>query len=271
MADDDLCPGEMTPLRVGVRRLVAPNPGMMTGPGTNTYLLGERNIAVVDPGPSIDVHIDRIVAEAGGTIRWILVTHTHPDHSPAAAKLAEMTGAQRLGMPPPVGLHQDGSFAPDRVLAHGDALEHEEFTLQALHTPGHASNHLCYWHAESGWLFTGDHIINGSTVVIDPPDGNMSHYLAALRQLLDYPLAALAPGHGGLMQSPHTAIGQLIEHRLRREAKVAEKLSRQPVTLSELVKRVYDEIDSSLHRLAEPVAARASVEAASGRPRALYR
>jgi glyoxylase-like metal-dependent hydrolase (beta-lactamase superfamily II) len=150
----------VTTLAAGVRRILAPNPSMMTGPGTNTYLFGTREVAVVDPGPNIDRHLDQIQSQASD-IRWILVTHTHPDHSPAAAVLAERTGAELIGRPPPTTPHQDQSFRPDRVVGTGDQLVTEEFCLDVLETPGHASNHVCYLHQETGWLVTGDHVIEG--------------------------------------------------------------------------------------------------------------
>ena len=168
-------------LAPGVRRLLAPNPSMMTGPGTNTYLFGATGIAVVDPGPNLDEHLDRIVALSGAAIRWILVTHTHPDHSPAAMPLARLTGAQLLGMPPPDGRHQDSSFVPDRVLADGDTLVTDEFELEAVHTPGHASNHLCYRHAETNWLLSGD---QEEAVVDMTTGGSGSGFLDAVRFLL---------------------------------------------------------------------------------------
>ena len=235
----------------GLRRLVAPNPGMMTGPGTNTYLLGTSEIAVIDPGPCIDAHIERIIAEAGAPIRWILVTHTHPDHSPAAAPLAERTGALQLGMQAPAGPHQDLSFVPDSTPVHGERLSLGDTELEAIHTPGHASNHYCYLLRAHGCLMTGDHIINGSTVVIDPPDGSMADYLNALEQLKRYPLSMLAPGHGDVIRSPLAAIDALIAHRGRREQKVLQSLEGHPnTTLLELVRHVYDEVDEALHRVA---------------------
>ena len=163
---------EFAELAPGIRRLLAPNPSMMTGPGTNTYLFGVSEIAVIDPGPEIDSHIDGIMEAAGAPIRWVLVTHTHPDHSPAAMPLAVRTGAEVLGLPAPEHGPQDSSFRPTRLLHDGDTLETGEFTLEAVHTPGHASNHLCYRHAGTNWLVTGDHVIDGSTVVINPPDGD---------------------------------------------------------------------------------------------------
>ena len=175
---------------------------MMTGPGTNTYLLGERQIAVIDPGPAIAEHLENIIEKSKPCIRWILVTHTHPDHSPGVRALAERSGAEVLGMPAPEGEHQDKTFVASRVLADGDVLATDEFELQAVHTPGHASNHVCYLHRQLNWLFTGDHVIDGSTVVIDPPDGNMRHYIESLRRCKALDVAALAPGHGEVIDDP---------------------------------------------------------------------
>ncbi len=248
---DDFTPGTAVEIAPGVRRLVAPNPGMMTGTGTNTYLIGNREVAVIDPGPRSEVHIDAIQSEAPGPIRWILCTHTHPDHSPGATPLAAATDAEQMGIPAPAGEVQDKTFRPDRVLADGDKLTTDEFSIEAIHTPGHASNHLCFRHAAHRWLFTGDHIMSGSTVVIDPPDGNMQHYLEALERLKTLDLAALAPGHGPVIDDPIAVVDALIAHRLKREAKVVDKLTANPgLTLMELTRYVYDEVDERLHRLA---------------------
>ena len=178
-----LVPGQAVELAPGVHRVLAPNPGPMTGPGTNTYLLGKDRVAVVDPGPANDAHVEAILAAAPGEIAWILVTHTHIDHSPAAMALASRTGAQLLGRPAPAGASQDAGFKPDRVLNDDEALTLGECPLRAIHTPGHASNHLCYLLEDHDWLLTGDHIMNGSTVVINPPDGNMRDYLESLDRL----------------------------------------------------------------------------------------
>jgi glyoxylase-like metal-dependent hydrolase (beta-lactamase superfamily II) len=242
----------LSQLAPGVRRVIAPNPSMMTGPGTNSYLFGDTEIAVLDPGPLIDSHLETLQAEAGAPIRWILVTHTHPDHSPGAAQLAIETGAQLLGMPAPDGKHQDKTFVPDRILADGEQLEVDGVVIEAVHTPGHASNHICYRQLELNWLFTGDHVIDGSTVVIDPPDGNMSHYLQSLRKLKDLRLAALAPGHGDVIVDPNRAIDWIIEHRLEREAKVLAALSENPnLSSHELVPHVYKDVDKRLYGWAE--------------------
>lgn len=244
--------GVIQELAAGVRRLVAPNPSMMTGPGTNTYLLGRDEIGVIDPGPAIDLHIDRIQESAGARIAWILVTHTHPDHSPAAAKLAAATGAELLGHPAPYGRHQDQTFRPGRIPQDGDVFEAADFSLQIVQTPGHASNHLCYLHTELNWLFTGDHIINGSTVVIDPPDGNMGDYIRSLERLRKIEITAIAPGHGAIIDDPYEVIEWHIKHRLEREAKVVAALKGAPNSTSrELVAEVYQDVDQKLHELAE--------------------
>ncbi len=241
-----------TQLRPGIRRLVAPNPSMMTGPGTNTYLFGSEEVAVLDPGPVIESHIETICEIADAPIRWVLVTHTHPDHSPAAADLARATGAELLGMPAPEGQYQDMTFVPDRIMEDGDRLETSEFVIEAIHTPGHASNHVCYRHEASDWLFTGDHVIDGSTVVIDPPDGNMKQYIESLRRVRNLACKALAPGHGEIIHDPERVIDWIVDHRLEREAKVDAALTANPgLTTSELVPYVYEDVDKKLHSWAE--------------------
>ncbi len=224
---------------------------MMTGPGTNTYLFGEKQVAVLDPGPLMPEHVQAIQLAVAGTIRWVVVTHTHPDHSPAAAILAAATGAALVGQPPPFGGSQDQSFFPEQVLNDGDRLATDEFTLRAVHTPGHASNHLCYLHEELNWLFTGDHIMGGSTVVIDPPDGNMNQYLASLRRLKELGLQKIAPGHGAVLDDPEAVVDRIIDHRLQREAKLIDALDAGGVATAEkLLVRVYDDVDRQLHPVA---------------------
>lgn len=252
MTADSLRVGEAFEVAPAARRLLAPNGSFMTGPGTNTYLLGTTEIAVIDPGPAIHQHIERIIEVAGAPIRWILVTHTHPDHSPAARELAARTGARLYGQPAPQGPQQDKSFQPDRILKDGDIVSGPEFELQAVHTPGHASNHLCYAWPQRRWLFTGDHIMNGSTVVINPPDGNMNDYLRSLRRVAQMDLATLAPGHGDLLAEPRRVAEWIIQHRLEREAKIVAAVRKAGgATVEELVEAVYDDVPDYLHRVAQ--------------------
>ncbi|MCE9640019.1 MAG: MBL fold metallo-hydrolase [Betaproteobacteria bacterium] len=246
-----ITPGEVVQVSPLVRRLTAPNPGMMTGPGTNTYIVGQNALALIDPGPEIDVHHQAMLEVVGDRLRWILCTHTHRDHSPAARALKAATGAEVIGMHAPQYDNQDIAFAPDRVFAHGDVLECGEFTLRAVHTPGHASNHLCYLLDREKLLFTGDHIMQGSTVVISPPDGDMVVYLKSLESLLELDIERVAPGHGHPIETPHAEAKRLIEHRLKREQKVIDAFSvSNPATLDELVPIVYADTPQRLHQVA---------------------
>ena len=234
-----------------VRRIVAPNPGVMTGPGTNTYLLGDEHVAVLDPGPAIPSHVDAILAAAGGNIRWIVCTHTHPDHSPAWQALAEASGAQVLGGTVPQDGFQDDSFVPHRELVHDDVVACDEFTLRAVHTPGHVGNHFCFFLEEEGMMFAGDHIMNGSTVVIIPPSGDMKAYIESLQLLMKYPLQSIAPGHGDVMEDSAAVVEWLINHRLGREKKVIDGLHQlRRASIDDLVTVVYDDVDTSLHKMA---------------------
>lgn len=246
-------PGRTSELSGRVRRIVAPNPSVMTGPGTNTYLLGREQVAVIDPGPDERAHIEAILAEGAGRIRWILVTHTHEDHSPAAAALARETGAELWGQVAPEGeLYQDQTFRPDVPFTDGAVLATPEFRLRAIHTPGHAANHYCVLLEEEGMLMTGDHIMNGSTVVIIPPGGDMKDYLDSLEKLKAYPLQHLAPGHGELMPAPVAVIDGIVAHRLQREAKVVRALAATGGgTLEELVLTAYDDVPTALHMMAK--------------------
>jgi glyoxylase-like metal-dependent hydrolase (beta-lactamase superfamily II) len=247
-----LTSGQLDEIAPGVRRLVARNPGFMTGPGTNTYLVGTQRCAVIDPGPHDLVHIERILEAAGGRVNSILATHTHPDHSPAVAALAQSTGAEVLGRSAPVHGRQDATFAPTRVLNDGDVVPVGEMVLRAIHTPGHASNHVCYLLEGSGMLFSGDHVMQGSTVVIGPPDGNMQLYLQSLARLQREPVTRIAPGHGTVIEDAQSEVTRLIAHRLQREAKVVERLRRAGrATIDVLVTSVYDDVDPRLHPVAK--------------------
>lgn len=236
-------PGRPVALGPLVVRVTAPNPGIMTGPGTNTYLVGADAVVVVDPGPDDAGHLDALAELGAGRIRWIVVTHTHPDHAPGAAGLAARTGAEVLGF----GARDD--FVPTRDVGHGFELVGPGFTLRALHTPGHASNHLCWLHVEEQMLFSGDHVMQGSTVVIAPPDGDMTLYLHSLGRLLalDPPLATIAPGHGSLIGDPAAALRGIVEHRLARQRAVALALAHAGrATVDELLPTVYADVRDEL-------------------------
>lgn len=238
-------------LAPGVRRIVAGNAGMMTGPGTNTYLLGHRDVAVLDPGPDDDRHLEAILAAAGPVVRWIIVTHTHPDHSPLTRRLAERSGARVMGLPPPDDGRQDASFAPQHLPADGELLLVGEGRLTAIHTPGHASNCVCYlWEGER-LLFTGDHVLEGVSPVILPPDGDMSAYLNSLDKLHAYDFERIAPGHGDVMHRGKEVLRALHRHRLAREQKISNSLRRlAAATLDELTATVYDDVAIERHRWA---------------------
>jgi len=234
-----------------VRRITAGNASVFTGPGTNTYLVGMDEVTVVDPGPALDSHIEAIVG-ASGTIKQIVVTHTHPDHSPGVKLLQEAIDVPAYGLITETTKDQDKTFHPKKFLLDGDLLEEEEFTLEVIHTPGHASNHLCYLVKEEGLIITGDHIMNGSTVVISPPDGNMKHYIESLEKLKNYDLKSIAPGHGEVMKEPQLVAEWIIKHRLEREEKVADALRKAGKGSSDsLVEDVYNDVDPSLFPIAK--------------------
>ena len=258
----ELVAGRTVWLSPHVARITAPNPGPMTGPGTNSYLVGSGSRwVVIDPGPAIDRHVQALIAAlpaaSGGRPVAILATHTHRDHSPAAAPLAAATGAPVWGRLARHPMWQDDSFRPDHAPADGERLElGEGVTLHAVHTPGHASNHVCWWLEQEALLFTGDHLMQGSTVVINPPDGDMAAYLQSLRALRQAhdagtrPLHWLAPGHGFLVAEPGAVIDALVAHRLRREAKVLAALTAAPQPLEALLPRAYDDVPAALHGVA---------------------
>ena len=254
----DLIPGVPCPLDRPVTRLIAPNASVMTGPGTNTYLVGTGELAVIDPGPADPAHIQAIVAAGGGRISWILCTHTHTDHAGGTVMLQKATGARvaAMAMAPGVSESDAGEhnveLVLDRALTEGDELEVGGVPIRVLFTPGHASNHLCFLLPETGMLFTGDHIMQGSTVVIWPPDGNMRAYVQSLQRLLTLELSIVAPGHGYLIGHPHAEARRLIQHRLGRETKVREGLTQAGghATLNTLLPLVYDDVPRKLYALA---------------------
>lgn len=242
----ELVPGVVADVTPRVRRVLAPNPGVFTGPGTNTYLVGHDDIAVIDPGPDDESHLDGVAAAGDGRVRWILVTHTHPDHAPGAAGLKARTGA------PVHGFAARDGFEPDVIIGDGFRVDAPEFSLRAVHTPGHASNHLCYVLEDEGVLFSGDHIMSGSTVVITPPDGDMAVYLGSLALVRALPIAAIAPGHGSLIDDPVAKIDEYVTHRLHREQKVFDALAAAgSATVESLVPVVYADVPEDRHVIAQ--------------------
>ena len=249
-----------------VLRLTAPNPGVMTGPGTNSYLVrGPEGWAVIDPGPLDATHTARLWSATGGQIQAILCTHSHSDHSPGARPLqalCEQRSGHRppiLGLPSAASAEASHAFAPDRALAHGEKVSlgatpaGQSALLEVVHTPGHAANHVCLLLAghPAGLLFSGDHILNGSTTVINPPDGNMTAYLQSLdlldeaceQQGLDY----ILPAHGHVLPGARGAIARLRAHRLQREDKIRRVMLAQPQgSLEDWLPLAYDDVPPAL-------------------------
>ena len=250
MTPESFVPGLPTPIAAGVQRVVAPNASAMTGPGTNSFVLGDPAIAVLDPGPDDDAHLQALLRIAP-RLQFIFVTHTHRDHSPLAMRLAHASGATLVGMPPPDDGRQDQSFAPQIVPRRDQIFALGALRLRAIDTPGHASNHVCYLLDGQGLLFSGDHILDGVTPVILAPDGDMSAYLDSLQRLKSYELQAIAPGHGRVLLQPQTVIDGIVAHRLRREQKVIDALgSLASGTLEQLLPIVYSDVRPELHRWA---------------------
>ena len=236
-----------------VKKITAPNPGVFTGGGTNTYLVGREDLTLIDPGPNIKEHIDEIIRVGENKIKRILVTHTHTDHSPAALPISKVLDVPMYGrLIDGESSWEDETFIPDVILNDADIIKTDEYTLEVIHTPGHASNHLCFLIKELNCLITGDHIMDGSTVVIGPPDGNMADYLESLNKLFKYKIDCLAPGHGNFMYEPKKVIESIIRHRLSREAKVIRKLEDSGETnLEALTALVYDDVSEHLHPIAK--------------------
>jgi recombination protein RecT len=251
-----------------VMRLTAPNPGVMTGPGTNSYIVGDPDTGytVIDPGPADADHIERLWRATGGDIRMIVCTHSHPDHSPGARPLQALCSVRPpiLGLPSASTARAASEFTPDRVLQNQELLAHvfrglegeTTHTLKVIHTPGHAANHLCLVLLEDGILFSGDHILNGSTTVVDPPDGNMNAYLDSLDRLSEacdeYQIEFIAPAHGYVLGSAKAAIAGLKAHRLKREAKIIGVMQAQPDgSMDDWVALAYDDVDPRIWPVAK--------------------
>jgi glyoxylase-like metal-dependent hydrolase (beta-lactamase superfamily II) len=247
-----------------VRRVVARNPSPFTHVGSGTYIVGSGRVAVIDPGPLQEEHVDallRALAERDEEVAHILVTHTHLDHSGAAPLLAARTGAKTHGFGPHAqGRHQpedvveagaDWKFRPDLTLVEGDTVEGPDYALTALHTPGHCSNHLCFAMADGKTLFTGDHVMGWSTSVIVPPDGDMGDYLTNLQRLLVRDDAQYLPTHGPAITDPKPLVAAFIAHRREREAQLVACLSRGVRRIPEAVEQMYADVPKYLHPAAE--------------------
>ncbi|WP_245427324.1 MBL fold metallo-hydrolase [Pleomorphomonas carboxyditropha] len=229
-------------LAAGIRRLTARNGGPLTFRGTNCYLLGDRDITVIDPGPDDDAHLADLVAVAGAPIRRIVVTHDHADHAGAARRLSEMTGAEIVGS----ASNTRSLYQPDRLLADGETVATEAGDLRTVATPGHAAGHLSYDLAGSGLLFSGDHVMAWSTSVVVPPDGRMADYMASLDRLAVLGARSYLPGHGGPVIDGLARIDELKRHRQAREAAILRALDNGERTIGEIVSAVYIGLDPAL-------------------------
>ena len=238
-----------------VARVLAPNPSAFTYTGTQTYLVGSHQLAIIDPGPDDPEHLAALLAAiAGREIAAIMCTHTHRDHSPAAAPLAEATGAPIIGCAPLViesdaprlDAAFDQNYTPDRVLANGEAVTGPDWTLRAVATPGHTSNHLCFALEESGALFTGDHVMGWSTSVVVPPDGDMGDYLASLARLYERDDTVYYPAHGPPVAKPRQLVRGMIGHRRARERQIGRLLTGQAQAIGDMVPVMYKGVDERL-------------------------
>jgi glyoxylase-like metal-dependent hydrolase (beta-lactamase superfamily II) len=220
----------------------------MTGPGTNTYLVGIDEVAVIDPGPDFAKHVDAIVGAAmSDRVRWILLTHTHPDHWPAAARIRERTGARIAGFGK-FPKADEVTIKLDDVLRDGDTIDGTEFRLDALHTPGHAPNHLCFFLEDERVLFTGDHVLNGTTTVVNPKrGGDMTQYLASLDRLRRIKrLARICPGHGAVLDEPQAVLDEYVAHRKMRERQIVKLLQGGPAKIGDIVGKLYTDTPEGL-------------------------
>lgn len=243
-----------------VARVLAPNPSPYTGSGTQTHIVGTEALAVIDPGPDDPAHLAALLQAINGrSVAAILVTHHHRDHSPATRPLAEATGAPIIGAAPfhlqDEGPRADASFdpdyAPDRVLADGEAVEGEGWTLRALATPGHTSNHLSFALEETGALFSGDHVMGWSTTIVSPPDGDMAAYMASLEKLLACDDRVYYPGHGEQVDNPQRFVRGLLGHRKQREGQITRLLAQGVHAIPDMTRRMYAGLDPRLLPAAE--------------------
>lgn len=252
---EDFPTGRVERVAPGVRRVLAGNPSPFTYTGTQTYIVGEGAVAVIDPGPDLPDHVDALLAATKGErIAAILCTHTHRDHSPASRPLAAATGASIVGCAA-LAIEDDGpradaafdfDYRPDRVLAHGERIGKEGWALRAVATPGHTSNHLCFALEGTGSLFTGDHVMGWSTTVVAPPDGDMAAYMASLDLLLARDDRRYHPAHGPAVEKPHAHVRGLIAHRHMREKQILARLGEGEGRIGRMVETMYREIDPRL-------------------------
>jgi len=252
--------GKLEPVAPRVRRIVARNPGPFTYKGTGTYVVGEGEVAVIDPGPDLPEHLEALLASLDGErVTHILVTHTHRDHSPAARPLKEATGAPTYGFGPHAGGKRgeaaveeggDWDFAPDIVVRDGDLIEGTGWRFEAVHTPGHTSNHLCFALPDSGILFSGDHVMGWSTSVVAPPDGEMAAYMDSLDKLLSRSDAVYWPTHGPAITDPARHVRAFVAHRREREAGIVECLKSGLEAPDAIVERLYVGLNPALRRAA---------------------
>jgi glyoxylase-like metal-dependent hydrolase (beta-lactamase superfamily II) len=245
---------EVTPL---IRRVIAGNPSAFTYKGTGTYIVGHGNVAVIDPGPMIEAHVEALMrALKGETVTHILITHTHSDHSPAAAPLKALTGAKTYGYGPhgsgrageDMKVEEDGDmgFVPDVEVRHGDILKGDGWTIECVFTPGHTSNHMCFALKEEKALFTGDHVMGWSTSVVAPPDGSMVAYMASLEKLGRRDETLYFSGHGPDFPEAQRFVRFLIRHRQGREASILHRLSKGETDIATMVRAIYIGIDPRL-------------------------
>ena len=241
-----------------IRRVICNNPGPFTFTGTGTYIIGTGNVAVIDPGPLDDAHLDAIMTALGPDekVSHIVITHTHLDHSPLAMPLKQRSGAAIYAHAPGEVAAFDGprleeeadeDFAPDHIVAHGDMIKGDDWTLECVFTPGHMSGHMCYALMEEKALFSGDHVMGWSTTVIAPPDGDMTDYMASLDLLLERDDEIYWPTHGTSIKDPQNFVRAYIAHRRAREAQVMQRLEAGDSDIREMVKTIYAEVDKRLH------------------------
>jgi glyoxylase-like metal-dependent hydrolase (beta-lactamase superfamily II) len=245
---------QITPL---VKRVIAKNPGPFTYTGTGTFIVGTKELAIIDPGPIDDDHLKAIIKTTGkNKISHIIVTHTHNDHSPLSKPLQEITGApiysyfnEAMDTKTNNQFEEgyDISFKPDVIVKDGDLINGFDWTLEAIHTPGHTSNHMCYSLLEEKILFSGDHVMGWSTTVIVPPDGDMDEYLKSLEKLLDRNDNIYLPTHGKQIDNPHDLVNKYIEHRINREEQIIKAIKSGNFKINEMVKIIYSDVDPGLH------------------------